>query len=419
MTTCPVPQGPVITPARLDLGSPLSPADLSKIERHLHLGLAKWDTQVGDISILSEQPVILTALQWETLSGYAEKLASETALLELLALEKPELLNRIGVPQKLFGKLRSKKRGASPESIQPRAMRFDFHLTASGWCVSEVNSDVPGGWREATSLPVLYQPFYQHLRCSPSPLKSWGEAMQSAAQGGRVALLHAPGYLEDEQVVRTFRQELESRRIPCSSVQNPAALSWHSHRACSLTRTGERVAAIVRFYQAEWLASLPRNTGWMELFEDMDTPVLNPLHSVISESKRFPLAFEAAGTLCPTWQSLMPECRDPRDLSESRWDEWVLKGAYSNTGDQVHICGQLTARRLRHLLREARRHPSQWIAQRRFETLPINSCRGLVFPCIGVFVVNGRAAGAYARLSRGQVTHGCAVEAPVLIQHAD
>jgi len=91
----------------------------------------------------------------------------------------------------------------------------------------------------------------------------------------------------------------------------------------------------------------------------------------------------------------MPECRDPRDVGE--WDSWVLKACYSNTGDQVLLVSDLLRKDRQRAIREAQRHPSKWVAQRRFVTLPLESPRGPLLPCVGVFVVGGRAAGAYVR----------------------
>jgi glutathionylspermidine synthase len=170
----------------------------------------------------------------------------------------------------------------------------------------------------------------------------------------------------------------------------------------------------VRFYQLEWLCALSAGTGWRELLTSKNVPVLNPTISAISESKRFPLLFREAKP-CPAWRALKPECRDPREIVSAEWDDWVLKACYSNTGDQVLIVGDLARRDRQRAIREAQRHPLKWIAQRRFATNALESCRGPVFPCIGVFVVGGRAAGAYVRLSTHQVTDGAALEAPLLI----
>ena len=381
----------------------------------MHLRYNKWDTQVGDKNVLSEHPVVLPIREWNVLRSFAELLASETTFLESISLETSRFQSFIGVPRAISEALASQEqRQPEMNSRRARMMRFDFHPTASGWCVSEVNSDVPGGWREGSSLQQLYQPFYKVLDCPESPLDAWGRAVELLAHEGHVALLSAPGYLEDEQVVRTFMSELQGRQIPCSIIKTPAALEWSSAHGCKLVTNGRRVSAVIRFYQVEWLCALPEDTGWKKLFHTSAIPVINPTVSAISESKRFPLLFNEAME-CPTWRSLMPECRDPREAAAADWDQWVLKACYSNTGDQVHICGALAQKEKQRVIKEAQRHPLRWVAQRRFETRAVETCRGPMYPCIGVFTVNGRAAGAYVRLSDGQVTGSSAVEAPLLI----
>jgi glutathionylspermidine synthase len=396
------------------LAPPIDPSALRSIERQLHLRFHKWDTQVGDVSVLCEQPLLLPSDEWSYLRASAETLAAETEELESVILENPRYLSAIGIPRSIRDILIRAAELPSPKL--PRFMRFDFHPTDSGWRVSEVNTDVPGGWREGTSLPLLYQPFYTGLDCPESPLEAWGSAFEALVPNGHVALLSAPGYLEDQQVLRTFRTELESRRISSSLIQTPAALKWTREKRCSLTGSGLAVSAVIRFYQLEWICALPASTGWRRLLTSHDIPVLNPTVSVISESKRFPLLFREANT-CPSWQALMPECRDPREVSAD-WETWVLKACYSNTGDRVIIVGELARKYRQQAIREAQRHPSKWVAQRRFSTLSLESRRGPLFPCVGVFVVGGRAAGAYVRLSTHQVTDGAALEAPLLINRA-
>jgi hypothetical protein len=231
-------------------------------------------------------------------------------------------------------------------------MRFDFHPTASGWRVSEVNSDVPGGWSEGTSLPLLYQHFYSDLHRPESPLSAWGKAIQPLAGDGHVALLCAPGYLEDEQVVRTFMRELQSRRTRCIIIRTPASFQWNPRHGCTARESGVRISAVIRFYQAEWLCALPERTGWKQLLRSTEIPFINPTISALSESKRFALTFKQA-RVCPTWKALVPECRDPRDVDPSDWDRWVLKACYSNTGDKVYICGNLSRKEQQRVIREA------------------------------------------------------------------
>lgn len=393
---------------------PIEPEALRTIERQLHLRFNKWDTQVGDVSVLSEQPLVMRGSEWDRLCAAAEVLAAETEQMEARVLNSTRDLEDIGIPRKLCEIV---KRSYARATSTLRLMRFDFHFTEVGWRVSEVNSDVPGGWREGTSLPQLYRPFYTSLDCPGSPLEAWGRAIESIAPRGHIALLSAPGYLEDQQVLRTFRTELQARKIGSSLIQTPAAFEWSHTGGCRLSQPAVAVSAIIRFYQLEWLCALSRGTRWQRLLESREIPVFNPTISAISESKRFPLLFRGSMS-CPTWNALLPECRDPREVSTD-WDSWLLKASYSNTGDHVLLVGDLPRKQKEQAIRRAQRKPSDWVAQRRFITVPLETSRGPVFPCVGVFVVAGRAAGAYVRLSTHQVTDGAALETPLLIDRAE
>jgi len=287
-------------------------------------------------------------------------------------------------------------------------MRFDFHPTSHGWCVSEVNSDVPGGWNEGSNLPLLYKPFYQDLELPASPLDAWLDAMRPLVGDGCVAFLVAPAFLEDQQVVLTFMRKLRSLDIASRMIHTPAQLDFKNMR--------KRITAIVRFYQIEWLCNLPSASNWRQLLQAAEIPVINPAIAAISESKRFPLTF--SDSCCPAWKTFMPECRDPRDVQASDWENWALKASYSNTGDRVYLCDTLPRQERKALIKKANRNPMQWIAQRRFQTLPVESASGPLYPCVGVFVVDGIAAGAYVRLSTHQVTDGAAKEAPLLIDRS-
>jgi glutathionylspermidine synthase len=116
------------------------------------------------------------------------------------------------------------------------------------------------------------------------------------------------------------------------------------------------------------------------------------------------------------WRTLSPECIEPQSIGGADRETWVLKAAFSNTGDAVMIGNTMTARQWDAAIGAARRHPCRWVAQRRFETASLDSVDGVLYPCIGIFTINGNAAGACVRLSRGQLTDGLALEAPLLIQ---
>ena len=399
------------SPGLWRLGEPLPPGALRDIERTLQLRHFKWDTQVGDTRVLSPQALLMNRNIWADLCARAEEGARELFALEQVVAADAGLQRLIGVPRAL------RKLAVPGERPDPlRTLRFDFHPTASGWSLSEVNTDVPGGFGEASALTALFAPYQRDAVAPPSPLTAWGAAVAAEVSAGHAALLHAPGHLEDQQVVLTLGRELHRHGFVPHFVQTPAALRWRNGEA-SLRRGAQvPLGLVVRFYQAEWLARLPRRSGWRELFRRQErTRVLNPPEAVFSESKRLPRCFGAGGTGCTALRALFPECREPGAVRTEERAEWVLKAAYSNTGDEVHVGAELSPSIWQQRLRDAQRNPAGWIAQRRFETLALPFARGPVRPCVGVFVVGSRAAGAYTRLSATQVTDAHALEAPLFI----
>ena len=136
---------------------------------------------------------------------------------------------------------------------------------------------------------------------------------------------------------------------------------------------------------------------------------------MIAESKRFPLVWERLRTALPTWRALLPETCDPRSVNWRNDDGWILKAAMSNTGDEVAIRELKSAREWRRVAWSARLTPGRWVAQRRFEAAPLSTADGPVYPCIGVYTIDGRAAGVYGRYSRRHLIDFAAVGVALLI----
>src|SRR6185369_2070744 len=65
---------------------------------------------------------------------------------------RPDLLNELGLPRAVQ---RALKQRIEPTPAAVRAMRFDFHPTKDDWSISEVNSDLPGGFTEASFFTGL------------------------------------------------------------------------------------------------------------------------------------------------------------------------------------------------------------------------------------------------------------------------
>jgi glutathionylspermidine synthase len=405
---------PATATSALTAGDALDPVVFGRLRQRAMLDGCKWDPQVGDTATLASFPLLLDRRAWQEIADASEQLAAETLALETAVLARPELLAELGLPRAVRRALQA----PGPLGVSAgRVMRFDFHPTADGWRLSEVNSDVPGGYPEASHFTQLMAEKYPGCAPAGDPAAALADALAAAAGPGElVALLAAPGYMEDQQIVSFLAQQLEARGRR-ATLANPTQLTWTDGRA-DLAGCGA-VAALVRFYQAEWLARLPRRFGWHHFFRGGLTPVANPGLATISESKRLPLLWDRLGVAVPTWRRWLPETRDPRAAPWFRDEGWIVKSAYSNTGDTVGHRSLRPRAEWREMCLAAWLNPRGWIAQRRFESQPIATPAGPRHACIGVYTVDGRAAGAYARLAPRPLIDFEAIDAALLIPHAD
>lgn len=412
----PIRGGLALSPsARNDLRTEL-PIDIAKqsvLRRRFILDGCKWDPQVGDINTLAPFPIVMPRRVWNQLARQAEQLASEAVAAEAEIVRRPHLLAALGLPVALQSVLRD----AAPLTPAPgRVIRFDFHPTTQGWRITEANSDVPGGFGEASYFTRLMSNHFPGLQPAGDPAAVWCQLLASATgPAGMIALLSATGYMEDHQVNAFLAARL--REFGCrAQLVTPEQIRWRDGIA-SLDTPWYRgpVAAILRFYQAEWLSRLPASLGWKFYFRGGKTPVANPALAIISESKRVPLVWSQLATQLPTWQALLPETRDPRDVGLNTDESWLLKTAICNTGDAVSARDWLQPHQWRAARWRARLFPWNWIAQKRFESLPVATPEGPRHACVGIYTVNGKAAGAYVRLSEKPWVDYLAVDAALLL----
>ncbi len=295
-------------------------------------------------------------------------------------------------------------------------MRFDFHHTTAGWRISEANSDVPGGLNEASGLSALMAEHYPGTTPAGDTAGAYMSAISSSLDAGaHVAFVHATAYSDDRQVMTYLSRRFAASGLRTSLV-SPAHLRWDDGRARLETGwTSDAVDAVVRFFPAEWLPNLPSASGWSHFFHGGSTPVSNPASAILTQSKRFPLTWEKLPTPMPTWRTLLPETRDPRDVPRHERAEWVLKPALGRVGEDIVMSGVTEAKPLQRLSRDARWFPSRWAAQRRFVATPLR-VRGVdLYPSIGIYTIDGRAAGAYGRIAERPLIDGRARDAAVLV----
>lgn len=278
-----------------------------------------------------------------------------------------------------------------------------------------MNSDVPGGFAEASALPRLACEYLAD--CEPAGDIATALVSAIAARIGdkaRVAFAHATSYADDRQVMQFLADHFAQKGL--SSVMiGPDHLRWQGHRAFSIAQEQEGpIDAIVRFFPAEWLPNLPRHSEWRGYFQSQ-TLMSNPPQALLSQSKRLPLVWDQLGVAAPTWRSVLPETRDPRDAPWRKDPDWLLKPAFGRVGEGITWRGWGDARSWRRIANAATIFPSDWVAQRRFKSAALASRDGPRHLCIGVFTVEGRASGFYGRLSPKPVIEKHAQEIPVLI----
>lgn len=384
------------------------------VRRRAIFECCKWDPQVEDVSTIADVPLVLDASAWLELVAAAESLAREVAAAEEELRVRPELHGRLGLPRAVVRALRLGLSQIHHNVV--RFVRFDFHLTANGWRISEANTDVPGGLNEASGLPRIIAPFFPGTRPVGDVASAYVDAILGAAgSGARVALVHATAYTDDRQVLAYLAKTLVARGAQ-PFLASPAHLRWRDGRATLLMDSASgSVDAVVRFFPAEWMPDLPRGCGWPSFFADTSTPVSNAATAILTQSKRFPLVWDSLRTRLDAWRALLPETFDPREVHWRGSDDWVLKPALGRVGEDIGIGGITPSKELERIAKSARRRPDYWVAQRRFEATPVNIGRRPRYPSVGVYTVDGRVAGAYGRIAERPLIDARARDAAVLL----
>lgn len=390
----------------------IDPAEHARLRRRAIFECCKWDPQVEDVSTVAPFPLLLRREAWDEITRLSETLAAEAAAAEDEMALRPELHGDLGLPRAVRRALKGIAGHGSPPGIA-RVLRFDFHWTTEGWRISEANTDVPGGFNEAAGFARLMAPHFPGSEPSGDPAGDLAEAVAAATPpGGAVALVHATAYTDDRQVMVFLARELEARGRR-TVLAAPDHLRWQDGRAWI---GDEELDAVIRFFPAEWLPNLPRSSGWKHFFRGGRTPVSNPAAALLPQSKRFPLVWDRLKTPLPTWRRLLPETRDPREVPWKKDGGWVLKPALGRVGDGIGLAGVTPDREWKQIRRELLFGGRRWAAQRRFEAVPMKVNGESFYPCVGVYTIDGRAAGGYGRVARRPIVNHLAQDVAVLVE---
>ena len=400
--------------ASLRVGARFSPDEIAHLRRRAIFECDKWDPQVEDTPALAPFPLLLAPSVWRELSALAEALAGETLAAEHELVHRPELHRELGLPRRVVAALQRIAKDGEPAAIA-RLARFDFHPAADGWRITEVNSDVPGGLNEASGITQLVGEFTPGACPTGDPVGAYAAELVRASTMPHIALVHATAYSDDHQVMRFLSRALAAHGASAALI-SPAQLAWRDGRARVADGANGPLDVLVRFFPAEWLAELPRETSWQLWFAGGRTAASNPGTALLTQSKRFPLLWDSLTTMLPTWRRLLPETRALQDVAWRSGGEWVVKPALGRVGAGVGIAGETALEDWKAILRNAARYPHDWVAQRRFAAQPLETEEGVRYPGIGVFTIGTRAVGAYGRLARRPLIDAKAQDAAVLLE---
>src|SRR5262249_12702149 len=163
--------------------------------------------------------------------------------------------------------------------------------------------DVCGGYIEASGVTRLVADHYPDCRPAGDPAGALAGALRERVGGGaRVGLLHLTVYSEDRQgMLYLARRFQECGLSPC--LFHPGQLRWDEHGPRA--EGAGPLDVLFRFLPADWLPRLPARTGWARFLAGGRTPACNPAYAVLTQSKRFALAWDRLTTPLPHWRALL------------------------------------------------------------------------------------------------------------------
>ena len=358
----------------------------------------KWDLQAGEQSTISDRVLLMEPDEAEYLSQTAVAMFHETVAMEQALRTRPDLAVELGISQQMVDALCS---CVYDPTKHMRYMRFDFHPTVEGWRVSEVNSDVPAGYPEASVLPVLaqrYFPEYKQFGCFGE--KFHEKISRLVPAGSTIAYLHDTHTVEDYQILHYIGDLMEQNGYK-SLYAGPDFVKWENNRAVGID-------GFIRHFPTEWL-EFAKNVDWRGFLNSQTTSCNHPA-ALFTQSKRLPVVWDRLSLEIPIWKKLLP---DTKCASMYVPDSgWILKPAFGRVGEGINIPGTLDAQEEEEIVKAARENPTQWVTQKMFESAPLDN----MHLSVGVFVIDGEFGGFFSRISSEPKMNEDASEIPILVK---
>ncbi len=380
----------------------------------------KWDPQYIDRESLSRYVLLLTQEESEELKNLTEKLDTETRAAEMYLKDNLQIAKKLKLPKELLEQIPSMKSYDEAQNI--RLARYDFHPSIDGkWVVTEVNSDVPGGFAESSLLPDLAR---NVIGMPELEYTSFGETMVKAVnnklcKNGAIMMVHSTCYSDDRQVMQYMgdRFEKEGYHVIYGATDH---IRFKDKEAYSILSNNEsKIDLIFRFTSLEWFIKM-RPRRWDGYFDTKTCSCNYPI-CMYSQTKRFPLVFddvEKAGISMETWKGYFPETREVKmqDWLEPS-EDYIFKPVYGRAGENVSIREACKENEYKQIINDVKKHPSKYIAQRKFISKPLQDEDGNEFHvCVGSYVIDGKHAGFYGRINNYPRIDSNAADIPILVE---
>lgn len=377
----------------------------------------KWDPQFLDHNTISKYALVLSSEEYQQLKELTESLDKETRAAEEFLNTHLELTKPLKLSSKLTEEIASMKNYNPNKHI--RLMRYDFHPTIDGnWVVSEVNSDVPGGFAEASMWPKIAMEALNDLNYS---YINFGDILVNAISekvpvGGKIMMVHCTCYSDDRQVMQYLGDHLTEKGF---KVIYGAAdhIHFENNKAISILDGHKyEIDAIIRFNPLEWIKDI-KPKHWAGYFDTETTSCNHPI-AIFAQTKRFPFVWdvlEQNGISMNTWRSLLPETISVKDSKGK--EGFIYKPVYGRVGENIGIKDACTEKEYKKIITEVKLFPHKYLAQKKFISAPLLGTDGKEYHiCVGSYSVNGKHAGFYARASEFPRIDSNAADIAVLIE---
>lgn len=377
----------------------------------------KWDPQFCDSNTLANYVLVLTKEENAEVIKLTESLDKETRLAEEYLNQHRKIAKKLALPKRILEKIPNMQNYDKSNNI--RLMRYDFHKDIdSKWVVSEVNSDVPGGFAESSVLPDLAR---KTINMPELEYNSFGDNMLNAINNllnrkGTIMMVHCTCFSDDRQVMQYMGDLLQKEGYDVIYGAADHVNFKRKKAYCILDNNQKYIDLIFRFTPLEWLIQMkPRR--WDGYFDTITKSCNHPI-SIYAQSKRFPFVWdelENAGINMKTWKSLLPETFEVKEVKPQ--DEYIYKPVYGRVGERISIKEACKGDEYLRILADVKKHPKHYLMQKKFKSQPIKCDDGLEYHiCLGSYTVEGKHAGYYARMSPYPRIDSYAADIPVLIE---